>query len=313
VVSDPFVDLRIGTGSVSELRGILLLKSTNMRHSPHFKNAVTCLLTLATCSGLRAQITEVGTLPELLTVVRSIPTAGVKLYSYDQNSLTMYNLDLSVFATITYPPLPTGYNYFAPVYLTESTFDNDPLSIELMMLTTDTSGVTGTRVIRDDGTVLFDEPGYTISGGGGYDDVNDRPPLFTGEDGIAYMNLTTYPINPPISSKLYQLPGSLPCFDCATGWNLGIGQHDLGTNTGELSLFPNPATDQLTVDYTLSSGATNGRLVVLDALGKLVANISLNGSGRTHVPISGYPSGTYSCVLLTDGQRQRSERFVVGE
>ncbi|MBK9764717.1 MAG: hypothetical protein IPO87_15545 [Flavobacteriales bacterium] len=79
-------------------------------------------------------------------------------------------MDLSVFAT-TQPALPV-----TTIAVTESTF----ASIELMMLTTDTSGVTGTRVIRDDGTVLFDEPGYTISGGGGYDDVNDRPPLFTG-------------------------------------------------------------------------------------------------------------------------------------
>ena len=68
------------------------------------------------------------------------------------------------YTTIAYPPLPEGYAYFDVLYFTENTFDTDPLTIELMMLTQSETFVSGTRVFRDDGTILFDELGQLISG-----------------------------------------------------------------------------------------------------------------------------------------------------
>ena len=282
-----------------------------MRYMTFLRAAMVVLLSLTWCGGLRAQITEVGTSPELLTVVRSLPTAGVKLYSTSPDGVTLWNLDLSVFLSIAHPPLPSGYSYFSVLYITENTFDNDPLSIELMMLTINASGVTGTRVIRDDGTIVFEDLGYSISGGGGYDDVNDRPPLFTDENGTTFMSLTTYPSNPPTSSKLFQLPGTLPCYDCTTGSWSGIRDQDMEVKEGDLTLYPNPAADHLTVDVLLPPGNTAGRLMVQDALGRLVASLPVSGSGKVVVPLAGYQSGSYTCVLLTDGHVRRAKRFVV--
>lgn len=103
----------------------------------YIRNTFICVSFLLMGTGLQAQINQVGTVPAQLLVVRSLATAGVKLYSTTQNSLTLYNLDLSIYSTITYPALPLGYSYFGVLYITESTFDTDPSTIELMMLTVD--------------------------------------------------------------------------------------------------------------------------------------------------------------------------------
>jgi len=270
-----------------------------------------CTSALLLSLGMRAQISEVGMVPELLLVVRSVPTAGVKMYSTSSTGVTLYNLDLSIYSTITYPALPVGYTYFSVLYFTESTFDTDPSSIELMMLTVDTSYISGTRVFRDDGTILFDDLGLGFSGTGGYSELNEKPPLFTGEDGVTYMALTSYPTNPPTISKLFQLPGSLPCLDCASGSGLGLQDVGPATNEGSLTFFPNPASDQLTVAYTLPSNAGSGRLLLQDALGKLVANFPLDTSGRTSIVLSGYSNGSYTCCLLADGRVIRTRPLIL--
>ncbi|HRH69176.1 MAG TPA: hypothetical protein PLB89_06705 [Flavobacteriales bacterium] len=258
-----------------------------------------------------AQITEVGISSEQLLVVRSLPTAGVKLYSTSATGLTLYNLDLSVYANIPYPPLPGGYSYFGVLYITESTFDTDPLSIEVMMLTQSSSFGSGTRVFRDDGTILLDELGFGFSGTGGYDEVNAKPPLFADENGIAYLVLTTYPTTPPTSSKLLQLPGQVPCLDCATGSGVGIQPGGASTDEGSLVVFPNPSSDMLTLDVTLPVGALSGRVLVHDPLGKLVTNLHVDRSGQLKLSMTGRANGLYTCVLIANNQRRQAKQFVV--
>ena len=275
----------------------------------YIRNTFICISFLLLSTGLQAQITEVGTVPARLLVVRSLPTAGVKLYSTTPTSLTLYNLDLSIYNTITYPALPPGYTYFEPLYITESTFDPDPSTIELMMLTQDTSYVLGTRVIRDDGTILFDEPGLSFSGTNGYSELNAKPPLFTGEDGVTYMLLTSYPTNPPTESRLYQLPGTLPCMDCSSENGMGLQGTSVLPEQGELTLFPNPASDLIQVNYSLPTGASKGHLMVTDARGRLVANVPLNGSGQASMPLAGHANGHYTCNLVVDGRIARTRQF----
>lgn len=254
--------------------------------------------------GLQAQINEVGTASGGLFVVRSLPTAGVKLYRNLATSMTLYNLDLTVFSTITYPALPPGYFYFDVVYITESTFDTDPSTIELMMLTRDTNYVMGTRVIRDDGTILFDELGLGLSTQGALSELNAKPPLFTGEDGTTYLLLYG-----STGSHLYQLPGTLPCMDCSSEPGMGLQETVAVPEEGQLALFPNPASDRIQVNYSLPARASKGHLMVSDARGRLVANVPVDASGKASMLLAGQSNGRYTCNLVVEGRIIRTRQF----
>lgn len=272
-----------------------------------------CLIpALALGLQLNGQITPVGTVegaPGLL-VVRSLPSAGVKLYTSNSTSTTLYNLDLSVYATISYPPLPEDVDYYSPLYITENTFDTDPSSIEVMVMTIHTDGASGTRVIRDDGTILFENLSYAQSGVGGYDEVNAKPPLFSDENGQVYMLLTSYPAGPqPHATKLYTLPGVLPCLDCG-GIGMGVEPSEMTGGGSELGLFPNPTTGDVTVTYTLPTGTGKAQLLLHDAAGREVARHVLDASGRASLSVNGLASGTYRCNLLVN-ERVRGSRTLL--
>ena len=270
-------------------------------------SAMLCLL-----SNLNAQISEVGTGPSKMRVVRSLPNAGVKLYTEDLSGLTLYNLNLSVYRSITFPALPGGSHYFKALYITENTFDTDPATIELMMLTQDADYVSGTRVIREDGTILFDDLLFGFSGTSGYDETNAGPPLFMSEDGIAYMALTNYPTGvAPYTSKLYQLPGVLPCVGCGGMTGLVEGGQDFGGDGAALGLFPNPTTAEVSVTYTLPHGSTTALLLVHDAAGQEVARVPLTDAGQAIVDMRGHASGSYLCSLVSGGRVVRSRSLVL--
>lgn len=266
-------------------------------------------LCLPFLSTVDAQITQVGTSPGRLLVVRSLPTAGVKLYRSSGTGIQLYNLDLSPYLTLTYPALPDGYTYFDALYITEDLFDTDPGSIEVMMLTQSSEYVSGTRVIRGDGTIVFDDLAAGFNGAGGYSDLNGKPPLFTGDDGVAYMLLSSHVTGTGNVSKLFQLPGRLPCLECSDT-SVGMAPQGMGNSMDAFSLFPNPTTSTVTVTYSLPEHTRTARLMVHDAVGKEILDISLNGSGNSVLDLSAHAKGLYRCTLSVD-QRILATKAVV--
>ena len=266
------------------------------------------LLTLGAPS--HAQITAIGTADEQLLIIRSLTNAGRKLYSKDASGLQLYNLDLSPFLTIDFPAAPEGSTYFGPVYFLESTFDTDPSSIEVMMLMQDAEFNLWTRVIRDDGTVVFEDLQYGISAQGGHEDLNGGPPLFNGDDGTAYMILSNYPYAVPTVSKLYQLPGTVPCLDCSNS-GLGIEPVDLGAAGSKLELMPNPASDMVTIHYALPQGTRSGTLLVYDASGRQVQAITVSGSGTTQLSMTSHAAGSYRCSLMAGQPLLKTRSLIV--
>ena len=258
-----------------------------------------------------AQINDVGTVDGWLTPVRSLTAAGVKLHRWTTSQATLHNLDMSVYAAIDLPPLPAGYGYFGVTLWTESTFDTDPSSIELVLSTSGPNNVIGTRVIRDEGTVLFEDLGRSLSEDTGIGELSQGPGIFAGEDGITYMVLTSYPTNPPYDTRLLTLPGALPCLDCAGDIGMGITLSDVTPSAGCVSIFPNPAVDHFDAVIDLPTGTGNGRLLLIDQLGRIVFTTTVKGSGTIRVPLVGRANGNYIVELAADGRRLCSNQLSV--
>ena len=270
----------------------------------------TAAIALITSNG-SAQINDVGIMGGWLTPVRSLTAAGVKLHQRTSNQLLLYNLDLSIYATIDPPPLPAGYDYASVMLWTESTFDLDPSSIEYVIGISGPSNVLGTRVIRDDGTVLFEDLGRYLSEDTGIGELNQGPGVFASEDGNAYMVLTSYPANPPYDTRLLTLPGTLPCLDCAGDIGMGITFSNATPSAGCVSLFPNPAVDHFDAVIDLPTGTGNARLLLIDQLGRIVFTAMVKGSGTIRVPLVGRANGSYAVELAADGRRLCSNQLSV--
>jgi len=272
--------------------------------------ATTFLFGTALLSASNAQITPVGSAPGIMLVVRSLPNAGVKLYSDSHTSLVLYNLDLTPYLTITYPAPPVQWHYYSVLYLTESTFDTDPATIEVMLLMTNEEGTSGTRIITQDGTILFNDTTQASSAGTGYSELNGRPSLFTGEDGFTYMILTNSV--PPNGSQLYRLPGELPCLDCTGVPSLGFAPVASGS-LSELAVSPNPTMDMVNISYRLPSGTHLATLRVSNAAGQEVGRTALDIGGRTTISLAGHARGTYIFSLMVGQQVLRSIPVIVAD
>lgn len=81
----------------------------------------------------------------------------------------------------------------------------------------------------------------------------------------------------------------------------------------ELSVYPNPANDEVTLSFTLTEGAnltatvqdTNGRIALERQLSPLEA-----GARKVILDLSGLPSGAY-IITLSDGREQRPAKIMI--
>lgn len=82
-------------------------------------------------------------------------------------------------------------------------------------------------------------------------------------------------------------------------------------NNGQLNIYPNPASEWVTVDYDLQvSGSTFAVLEIVDATGRVVKTIRLKGNKNSLVvDLTSLQRGFYFCNLLTDKNRISSKKF----
>jgi hypothetical protein len=93
--------------------------------------------------------------------------------------------------------------------------------------------------------------------------------------------------------------------------NGAVGIHELA-QSGDMSLFPNPATDQLTVELDLGAAST-AQFSILDMTGRTVFVRSVSANDRKldlDLATLGMAPAVYM-VRLDNGLGQRTEKLVV--
>lgn len=84
----------------------------------------------------------------------------------------------------------------------------------------------------------------------------------------------------------------------------GITNYD---NSDSLSIYPNPAADNITINFTSTS--KNASIKIYDARGRLVKSIANVKSGETTFNISELESGLY-LINVNDGNTSTTKRFI---
>lgn len=254
-----------------------------------------------------AQILPLDTIAEGIRPLYTLQDAGLKYMPADVQGLTsanIYNQDLTVHRVLTIPPPPSGFNYNGMTYVTEDLFDTDPTTIEYMINAS--AGFSFlTFVYREDGTEVFSANGLPNGGlaqylAGGYDPIVPTPqgPV---------LHLSPMPLADEV--RRYLLPGELPCLDCTSMGITGMAEEP-GDGLDVLS-FPNPAADQVTLEFNLPSDTRSGVLVLFDDQGRSVATRTVDASGRIQLNTASFANGMYYWHIITKAGMVPGDRIIV--
>jgi hypothetical protein len=94
----------------------------------------------------------------------------------------------------------------------------------------------------------------------------------------------------------------------------GVGLNDVNL-VGEVSAYPNPASDVINVAFTLNNAAKNVSVELSNALGQVVRSIDMgNGQAdygyRANIDVKGLTSGLYIYTIIADGQKTSNKIMV---
>jgi hypothetical protein len=82
-------------------------------------------------------------------------------------------------------------------------------------------------------------------------------------------------------------------------------------STGSMNVYPNPATNQVTISLAEQPHADSWSLTVINNRGQLLLQKKYNNDITTiSLPINSYPAGNYTLVI-TDGNTRQSNKLVI--
>jgi hypothetical protein len=103
---------------------------------------------------------------------------------------------------------------------------------------------------------------------------------------------------------------TVPSAMCKTG-NSQTDSIQIGTTENKLDLEPNPATDMVLVNYSISDIPNQCSIKVYDVLGQLINSIMIpNSSGQLNINLLGYAPGAYTLTLENNHNKIQTKRLI---
>ena len=115
-------------------------------------------------------------------------------------------------------------------------------------------------------------------------------------------------------TKIYSVPGNLPCPTSCSQKAAGIAPISQPNEFKEIQVtgFPNPSSEKVTLAYTLPEGTPFGILRLYTQTGELVKEFKVsNQVDHLELPVSEYNSGTYFYELQAGGSSSGGKKMVV--
>lgn len=241
-----------------------------------------------------------------LSIIK-LENSGHKYLQYDLTNqiVKLYNLDHSIFKTISLPTLQPSTNKLSISYISENLFNSDNL-IEIVCSKKSWSPTIPTtdgemKVINENGSVIFSGDSMVVveQRGTTYYGYNDKSPFIYNTTNGTKMILYSYKPSDK-GFKVYSLPGTLVA---------SINQiNDL--NLQQLP-FPNPTNNNITIAYRLPLNR-QGKLVINDMSGKIILEYSIDTTfDKVIVETNSLVSGNYYYSIYSDNQKLSTGKFVV--
>lgn len=275
------------------------------------KNLATCLFVII-CLGSSAQITleqsyPTGSLSQDYLRFVKLSSSGYKYVINDTNTITLYNLDHTVFKTMTIP-ITGAITSMAIFYMSEELFDTDSSDVEYFVYYGDASFVCHSRVFDEFGNVLFSEDNTTMSITNRYDEES-----FVSATALGAKMIIWKAASAGGGASVYSLPGFLPCHDCSNGVLTGIASPNGMPLNGSISNpFPNPAIGQTKIEYTLPQGVTAADLLIYDISGHEIKRYKVTNAFNNIIISTGeFEAGTYFYQIQTPTGYNETKKMIV--
>jgi hypothetical protein len=99
--------------------------------------------------------------------------------------------------------------------------------------------------------------------------------------------------------------------DVTYKWNT-VSIKEISSEDVNLSIYPNPASTNLTIDYSINSDSKNAKIDVYDVVGqKVMTHALINNNDKLNINLNSLTSGVYFYTIKVDDKTLRTERVIV--
>ncbi|HXO77005.1 MAG TPA: T9SS type A sorting domain-containing protein, partial [Puia sp.] len=123
------------------------------------------------------------------------------------------------------------------------------------------------------------------------------------ENSYSFTDLTPFPVKDYYRLQIVDNDGNLSYSSILVA--------DLTKTNSSFVIFPNPATDQVTIRYSGISGTTTLQLMNIEGKILLQKKLGSSGAGSVLLPVSMYPPGNYLVQVLRDGHVIHTGKLVI--
>ena len=229
----------------------------------------------------------------------------------NSNTLSFYNLNYTLWKTITLPTIGTfspgnssgislelGTAAGTVLYPSEQLFNTDPL-LEVAVFYGSASGSNSAIYIINENGIAVDSITNVLWHGSDW-----SPMLVYSTSSTSFVAIVSTTTN----VNIYSLPGTIPCDACSNG--LGLGSIQKPVQVSEP--IPNPSKDQVKITFTLPEGTKQGVIDLYSIDGKLLKSYTVDNTfGFITIDNSNLPSGMYYYNLITDGNITTTKKMIV--
>ncbi len=247
-----------------------------------------------------AQISYEHTYTGVSAAYIHLPLAGYKYYVMDvaNTQCRLYNNDHSIWKTLNLS-IPANYYLCDIQFVTEDLFNTDNL-IEMLYVscnynTTLKYYTYDTRIVNENGTILLSMPyaGYSY--------------IYPAETGSKlFMWIYDFSVFPEtVNTMVYSIPGKLN--PLTTG-----SPEELKSSLS--SAYPNPASNEVTIPYSLPSNVRQAELKLYAMSGEMVKSYTIDHTFNSIlVKTSELPAGIYIYRIESNTYKSKSFKLAVSK
>jgi len=219
----------------------------------------------------------------------------------------IYNLDFSLWKTITLPTVP-GYIPLTAYYISENLFKIDgyvDMAVSYQYVSGGSGGEYNQLIIDQTGAILNTlDSAYMIQiFSTGTDTFKAITGIFDIVGYASYDDAGHY--------QVYSLPGTVPCNSCSSS-TLGVGMLPNGNSNGSMSAIPNPTSGDVKISYNLPIGISNGTITLNNQMGQKIQSYKVSSnSPYLIISTSNLAAGMYYYTLTANGMNPITQKLIV--